>query len=224
MVVTAVQHQDILDYKVQQIYRGQTATVCLSKALLTADSNIDSLFATELLPDGGYTRVAIPIAESAGSYDSTTGELSLPQIIATFTASGHPVQWQSAFVLLSGSPYWGKSFTWADVNPAADTITLRAHELSNGDRLIITVEPTGVLPSGINSTTRYYVESVTPDTIKLHTTPQLNTRVDITDTGAGTFQARYANGRIAAIVVEDAPVTLLDGQSYTYQITLKEKR
>ena len=223
MVIKVSQHQDILDFKVQEVYRGRTAVVCLSTAFLTSDTSIESLFETELLPTNGYSRITNPIAADAGNYDSTTGELSLPQISAEFTTVSTLLQWQSAFVLLDGSPIASKSFTPANVDSVANTITLISHGLVSRDRLIITVDPTGILPSGIDSATRYYIETIDVDNIKLHASSALNNLIEIDNTGSGTFQARYANGRVAAIITESEPVALLKGQSYTYQITLKEK-
>lgn len=222
MPVTATQHADILDFKVERIYRGQTARICLSNTALTVNSTPEEVFASELLPQNGYARISQAIATDAGIYNSSTEELTLPILNATFTASGAALEWRSCFVLIGGSATASKSFTAASVDPAADRITLAAHGLANGDRILFTPEATSMLPGGIASSVRYYVEAVDLNTIRLHANLALSSLVDITNTGSGTMYLRYASGRIAAVVQEDAPVQRLDGQQYTYSINLKE--
>lgn len=224
MVATATQHFDLLNLKAERLYWGQTARVCLTDVALTFASQIETIFASELLPINGYGRISQDIASNAGIYNPTTLELSLPQVIATFTASGGPLQWRSAFVLLGGSPTASRNFQPSDVNPALDQITIAIHEFVNGDVLMFSPDPAGgILPAGISDTVRYYVEVVDANTILLHSIASLTALVDIGNTGSGTMTARHASGRIAAIVQEEAPIVLLDGQLHTYQITLKER-
>lgn len=222
MTVTTTAHKNLLDLKAEQIYRNKSVRVCLSTAALNANSSNEDIFASELLPVYGYSRINSTFGNDAGTYNAQSLSFALPQIQATFTANGGVVQWQSAFVLIGGSAIASKSFTEANVNPATDRIEMRQHGLTNGDRLVFTAETTGVLPGDINSTTRYYVGVIDSLTVELYTDAALTTKVDITSTGSGTMYARYASGAVAAVVQESAVVQLLDGQSYSYLINLKE--
>lgn len=222
MSLTTRAHKDLTDLKADLIYRNKTVQIGLSTAALTANSTISDIFSSELLGAFGYARVNSSFSTSDGTYNFSTLEFTLPTITATFTARSGIWQWQSAFVALGGAYNASRAFNSAAVNPTTDRIALALHNLTNGDRLLFTHEALGTLPGGCDSTTRYYVKAVDANTIELYTDAALIQRVDITDTGSGTMYARYASGTIAAVVQESAPVTLLDGQSYTYTITLKE--
>lgn len=103
MVATAAQHRNLLQRKAELLYQGQTAQVCLSNVALTSETTIDEILASELPQENGYARFLVTIPANAGSYDSTTKELSLPPLNATFIATGGFLQWQSAFVLINDS-------------------------------------------------------------------------------------------------------------------------
>ena len=63
-----------------------------------------------------------------------------------------------------------------------DVITSAAHGMSNGKKVVLTT--TGTLPTGLSTSTRYYVIEATTNTFELSVDPG-GTAVDITGTGSG---------------------------------------
>lgn len=129
---TTTQHADLINLKAELLYRGQTVELCLSTEPLSAAMSAADILASELPFSNGYARVPHTFGSGDGIYDSSTDELTMPTIEATFTASGGNLEWRSVFVTLGAS--------------------------------------------------------------------------------------------IIVVATEDAPVTLLDGQNYRYQLAIKEKR
>ncbi|MEH1780237.1 MAG: hypothetical protein V7L26_14165 [Nostoc sp.] len=200
------------------LFRGATAPdptkfrLCLANtATLTRSNLLADFLASELLPNNGYARASASIAD--GSYNTTNQRYELPTISATFSATGGALQFQTPFLMANSAALCSQSFTNANVNPTTDRITITAHGYANGDQLIFTADALATLPSGIVAGTIYTVSSVTTNDFQL-------TGVNITDTGSGTFRARNANGIIVAYAVESSPITLADGQGYSYQIPL----
>ncbi|HYW20250.1 MAG TPA: hypothetical protein VE956_13260 [Nodularia sp. (in: cyanobacteria)] len=181
-------------------------------ATLSRSSSLADFTANELLPTNGYARATASFGGD-GSYDSTDQRHELPTISASFTASGGALQFQTAFLIADSTAVASKSFTNANVNAVSDRITITAHGFVNGDKLVFTADSLATLPSGITTGTIYTVSSVTTNDFQL-------SGVDITDTGSGTFRARSANGIIVAYAVESSPITVPDGQGYSYQIPL----
>ncbi|WP_179072124.1 hypothetical protein [Nostoc sp. C057] len=181
-------------------------------ASLGRTSSLADFISNELLPNNNYAR-AVANFSSDGSYDTTDQRHELPTISASFSASGGSLQFQTAFLIADSSAASSKSFTSSDVNPTSDRITISAHSFVNGDKLVFTADSLAFLPGGITAGTVYTVSSVTTNDFQL-------TGVDITDTGSGTFRARSANGIIVAYAVETSPITVADGQGYSYQIPL----
>jgi hypothetical protein len=52
------------------------------------------------------------------------------------------------------------------------------------------------------------------------TTNSFGIGINITDTGSGNFRARSASGTVVALAVESAPITVPDGQVYSYQFPI----
>jgi hypothetical protein len=201
------------------LFRGGTPPdtskfrLCLANtATLSRSSSLADFIASELLPNNGYARATASFGDD-GSYDTTDQRHELPIISASFTASGGSLQFQTAFLIADSTAVASKSFTNSNVNPTSDRITITSHGFVNGDKLTFTADSLAALPGGIAAGTVYAVTSVTTNDFQL-------TGVDITDTGSGTFRARSANGIIVAYAVESSPITVPDGQGYSYQIPL----
>ena len=182
-------------------------TAALSRSRLLAD-----FLSYELLPTNGYARATANF-DSDGSYDTTDQRHELPTISASFSASGGSLQLQTAFFIADSSAISSKSFANSNVNPTSDRITITSHGFVNGDKLIFTADALAALPGGIVAGTIYTVANVTTNDFQL-------TGINITNTGSGTFRARSANGIIVAYAVESSPITVPDGQAYSYQIPL----
>ncbi|MBD2437369.1 hypothetical protein [Nostoc sp. FACHB-110] len=134
----------------------------------------------------------------------------MPTLAASFTASGGSLQFQTAFIIADSVATASKSFTNSNVNAVTNKIAIASHGFSNGDKLLFTADALATLPGGIVAGTVYTVANATTNDFEIG--------IDITDTGSGTFRARCANGSIVALFVEDNPITVADGQSYSYQI------
>lgn len=218
MSAIATQNLDLLQQKIRLLYRAKTARVCLSSQSLAFDSTPETAFSSELLPINGYQRIKSAIADTEPTKIGSS--LELPPIKASFTASGGSLTWQSVFVILGGSDISAKSFEADDVTPTADAIALTDHGLANGDRLMFSGD---ALPGGISGTIRYYVRVLSANSISLYTDAALTTLVNISSSGSGIMQARYASGIIAAIIAESPAIALEANQSYNYEVTLVER-
>lgn len=180
-------------------------------ATLGRTSPLADFIANELLPTNGYARASANFG-SDGSYDATDQRHELPSVSASFSATGGSLQFQTVFLIADSLAVSSKSFTNANVNTTSDRIAITAHVFVNGDKLVFTSDALATLPGGIAAGTVYTVSNVTTNDFQIG--------VNITDTGSGTFRARSANGIIVAYAVESSPITVPDGQGYSYQIPL----
>lgn len=187
-------------------------------ASLGRTNSLADFISNELLPINNYARATANFSGD-GSYDTTDQRHELPTISASFTASGGSLQFQTAFLIADSLAISSKSFTDANVNATSDRITITAHGFANGDKLVFTADALATLPGGIVAGTIYQVSSVTTNDFQLQPNGGDST-IDITNTGSGTFRARSANGIIVAYAVESSPITVPDGQGYSYQIPL----
>lgn len=204
------------------LFRGSTAPdatkfrLCLANtATLGRSSSLVDFITNEMLPINGYDRQSANFTD--GTYDTTDQRLELPTVNASFSASGGSLQFQTVFLMANAKAIASKSFTNSNVNATTDRITITSHGYSNGDKLVFTADALATLPGGISSGTIYQVASVTTNDFQLQPNGGGST-VDITDTGSGTFRARSANGTIVAYAVESSPVTVADGQGYSYNL------
>ncbi|MFK0731417.1 MAG: hypothetical protein ACFKPT_02590 [Gloeotrichia echinulata GP01] len=204
------------------LFRGSTPPnpvkfrLCLANtATLSRVSSLADFLANELLPANGYSRQLANFSD--GTYDTTDQRLELPIINASFSASGGSMQFQTAFLMADAASVASKSFTDANVNATSNSITITSHGFANGDKLIFTADALATLPGGITAGTIYQVSGVTTNNFQLQPSGGGST-IDITDTGSGTFRARSADGIIVAYAVESSPVTIADGQGYSYNI------
>lgn len=209
----------------QILYRGTTPPdsskfrLCLANtAALTRASSLADFVSSELVPSNGYSRASTNFGGD-GSYDTGDQRHEMPTVNASFTASGGALQFQTAFLMADAAATPSKSFTDTNVNATTDTITITSHGFSNGDRLVFTADALATLPSGISASTIYQVAAATTNTFTLQPNGGGST-INITDTGSGTFRARTANGIIVAYAIESTPITIPDGQGYSYQIPL----
>lgn len=208
----------------QILFRGSTppdATkfrLCLANtATLSRVNSLADFLANELLPGLGYNRQSANFSD--GAYNITNQRLELPTVNASFSASGGALQFQTAFLMANASSVASQSFTNANVNATTDRITITSHGFANGDNLVFTADALATLPSGIAAGTIYQASNVTTNDFQLQACGG-STIIDITDTGSGTFRARSANGIIVAYAVESSPITVADGQGYSYNIPL----
>jgi microcystin-dependent protein len=84
--------------------------------------------------------------------------------------------------LVGAAGFAAQTFSVTLATPAVFTKT--AHGLTNGARLRLST--TGALPTGLNTTTDYFVEIINADTFWLNTSVFLGTRVNTSGTQSGT--------------------------------------
>lgn len=207
------------------LYRGTTPPdaskfrLCLANtAALTRTSPVEDFISSELVVSNGYGRASANFSGD-GSYDTGDQRHEMPVVNASFAAVGGALQFQTVFLMADAVATPSKSFTNAEVNPTTDTITITNHGFSDGDKLVFTADTLATLPSGINASTIYQVAGATTNTFTLQLDGGGST-INITDTGSGTFRSRSANGIIVAYAIESNPITVPDGQGYSYQIPL----
>jgi hypothetical protein len=178
---------------------------------LTRASSIVDFVSAELLPSSGYNRSAFTISGD-GSFNVPNLRHEFPSVQCAFSAVGGSLQFQSVFLLANALATSSKVFSSTNVNPTTNKITITSHGFTNGDKLCFTPDNLAVLPGGIATGTLYTVANITVDTFEIG--------IDITDTGSGTFRARNATGSVVMLAVEPQPITILDGQTYNYQIPI----
>jgi hypothetical protein len=218
---------DWITQKAKILYRGATPPsstkfrlALANTATLTRASSLADFIANELLPTNGYARALIDFGGD-GIYDTTDQRHEMPVPSIGFTASGGSLQWQTVFLIADSVAVASKSFTNANVNPTTDRITITAHGFANGDKKMFTADSLAFLPGNLTTGTVYQVASATINDFQLQPSDGGST-VNITDTGSGTFRIRSADGIIVCFAVESSPITLTDGQGYSYRLPIIE--
>lgn len=134
------------------------------------------------------------------------------ELKVTFEPSG---QWQNLGVLwpypatLLGSLIAPESQAVTAIDTGTDALTVTAHGFTTEDDILVHMATGGTIPSGLSSSTRYYVRAVDVDTLTLHptaadATANTNT-VNITDSGTGTL---YVDRDYALVIHTFAGVKL----------------
>lgn len=222
MPTTTTPHLDFYNVKADSLYRNQVYRVCLASGSFNGDANIADIFASELPPINGYQRFSQTFSLNDGTV--TGGELVMPVIPSMFTATTGALTWVTMFVIRGGLSTAAFSFATSAVDVANNRLTITNHGMGNGHRVMLAAGSGGTLPGGTNATTMYWVQAVDTNTISLHTNAALTAVVDITSVGTGNNFLKSTTGNLAATTIETPPITLVQGQSYTYQIVIREQR
>jgi hypothetical protein len=98
-------------------------------------------------------------------------------------------------MLYTDSTVGTKTFTEANVNVTANTITVTAHGYTDDD-IVTLVKVSGTVPGNLLSSNSYFVQVVNANTIKLALLPQQpqSAAIDITSAGSGTFNLVFGAG------------------------------
>ena len=140
----------------------------------------------------GYLRQAY--APGAATYDATQSRAELNSVSATFSAGATGYSFTAAVLLSRASAVASKAITAIDTS--ANTLTVAGHGLAIGDKVILTLDPSGVTPGGITPGVIYFVQSVpSADLVTLSATNG-GTVIDLTSTGTLPLRLRYANGEV----------------------------
>lgn len=187
--------------------------VLLTNASSFADTaDMAAIVISEVVQEFGYARAQYN--PSSGSYDATQTRYEMPSVATTFTASGGAIQFDRAVLISDGSVIANKIFT---ADAATNRISVAAHSLINGDKVVPTADASGSLPGGLSSIV-YYSKSIDANTIELYTDSNLATLVDFTTNGSGKLRLRYANGNFE-VYQSYGSATLPDGGTQTINWT-----
>ena len=237
MAITTAMTQAELARVMATAYEGHAFTACLVNVTGTApatDAGVATWLQHELVTGvNGYARWHSG-ALSAGSYSASNTRYEQAALSAQFDASGgalvytHIVTMMDTYVPNTESPpfdgglHGSVTLSSTTVDVATDIVTSTAHNLADGQAVVLSIDSGGTMPTGLTAGTLYYVEEIDADTFTLHTTTPVaaGNIVDITATGSGTLRVRRAVGSIYKIVTESSSVTLSDGQTIGYTITL----
>jgi hypothetical protein len=208
-------------------YSGKTLTAALvyaSSAPATNDS-IAAWLQYELVEGvNGYARYPSS-SLGGGSYASGGARWEQSPIGVEFAAVGGNLTYTHV-VLLIDAPADGQAGSAitasSGVNTSTDVITATAHGLTTSDAVTITADAGGSVPGGLTAGVRYFVTSVSANTVTLHTASPATSgnKVDITSTGSGTLRLRKCQGSVYGVMTESNATTVVAGQSVTYQVTL----
>lgn len=156
----------------------------------TLDLTLEQAIASEVAEANGYVRASVaPSSAAAENATKTRVDRALPT--ATFTASASQYSY-SGYVLLPNAASAANKAATAD--NTTNRLTVTAHGITNGDRLMLTTDSGGSLPTGLSATTRYYGKSIDTDTLELYTDAGLTILATFTSDGS-SLRLRYANGK-----------------------------
>lgn len=227
MAVTSAITQAELGRIMTAAYSGKVLTAVLINAA-SAPSLNDSIAAWVRyeLTEGtnGYARFQ-SAALTGGSYDAVDGRYEQDAVDVEFSASGGSLTYSHVLLLLDAAAdgQAGASITASSgVNTSTDTLTVTGHGLSDNTAVTVTADTGGSLPGGLTAGTLYYVDSTGTDTVTLHTATPVGAgnKVDLTSTGSGTLRLRKCAGSVYGVLTESSAVTIADGQTIAYTVTL----
>lgn len=157
---------------------------------LAATSNGSAIDLTGLGSGSHYLRMG-------GGFNATNKRYEAAYDEARFAAVTNDLTYQGVFIAYNAAATSSNIITSIDTTTDAVTTTT-AHNLTTGDRVLITADTGGTQPGGTNAATAYWVRVTSTTTVTLHTSAAnaiANTgRVDITTTGSGTLRLRNAVG------------------------------
>ena len=178
----------------------------------------------ELNPNYGYFRQPF-LYEDTGTYNTSAERHEMPDITVEFTASGGVLQFQTAFLMADGHPTSAWDSTEVTFNATTNRIIIPSHGLNYDDTVMFTRDDNSILPYPLEFNRRYFVAGATEDDFWLREELGLGT-VDLQPSSANSaeqFLMRTIPKLIVALVVEDAPIQILDGTTHSYRIPIYER-
>lgn len=189
------------------LYMVSSGTVTFHNSILTQDGRSDTtqpviiMTRGNLLIKGGRIaktwHVDVTPANNAGSSNfppevrfesvQTNGHFA-DFVTLNAPAGGASNYGDRAKFNAEGCASWGggaktDTFVDANVNTGTDRITLTAHDLVSSESCTLTT--TGTLPTGLATSTTYYIKVIDANTIELYSNATLATIVDITAASGG---------------------------------------
>jgi hypothetical protein len=164
----------------------------------------------------GYARVAF--SPAAGSYNGAKTRFEFPATTLSFTASGGAIQFDTIYFIGGGKSYSNRAVS--NINTGSNRLEFAAaHPFSNGDKVTVTADAGGTVPtallSGGNPTTLFVVGSsnANPYYIQLAATSG-GSAITFTG-GANTIRVRSVDG-VPGFYATIGSTTIADGQTYNF--------
>lgn len=191
--------------------------ILCSEAIWTAEASMSDVLLTEINNESGYSRYHYTVAEVDITYDTTKKTATVPTRNWDLTASGASIQWDGIAMIANAHP--NAPTLLESVDPATDTLALTGHGLTNGDRVMLTADAGGTLPTGLDSTVLYYAINTSANTLQVSPS-EGGSPMAFSDLGAGDLRLRYGSGELVAGFRADSIKTIPDGATHTLQWNL----
>jgi hypothetical protein len=209
-------------YASNLIYKNHPVVwiLCNGSAAWSRDATMAQVIATEQVGVGGYTRqTATP---TTINFNALTRQALTEQLNESFAASGANIPWDAAVLLQDAATQTGQLISAVDV--AGNELTANsAHNLTNLDPVMVTVDSGGSAIGGTDETSIYTAVVTGASTFKLSSTTDGSTIVDLTNAGSvGTIatRLRYAKGRLMTCFKPDSPQVITNGGSQPIPVQL----
>lgn len=178
-----------------------------------------TVLGTEIKQEFGYLRTAFSLDANAVAYDAVDKRIETPEFEFTLSPVGNFIQF-NAFCLMSGaSANANKPIT--AVTLGTSRFTCVGHGLAEGEEVLITQDPGGEMPGGIDQGTIYYAKNVATDTFQVAATSG-GAAITFSTAGSHPLTLRYAKGSLVAGYRNDLTVTVDDGGSQRFTLRLLE--
>jgi hypothetical protein len=194
-------------------WQGPSRLILCNTSIWSADPTSEEIFGSEIAQVNGYSRQTnTPVGDA--TYNPTTKEAEITMASASITASGGNITYSGYAILRSGSVATANKT--ATATNASDQITVTAHGLTAGDRVMLTADTGGTLPAGIEALTFYYASIVNTNTIQLYEEEALTTLRTFSTDGSGTLRLRYCQGEDGPRKNLGSDRTIADGNSHDF--------
>lgn len=214
-----------IEYSVELLYGNDGSVAAPNKnnfyglicnGSITDTSLKAAVIASEITSDS-YARFNATIGADS-SYDATNKRFAMP-VINWNAQFNEAIQFNCAVIVSGAKNIASKPVSATPGTPTVFTTT-DPHQLTQGEEIMITADLSGALPSGLDSSTIYYVSSVISSTLfRICTNPLQPSEVALTSSGTN-LRLRYAKGRLVGFRLEDAVENVLANQPVSWSFGL----
>lgn len=190
--------------------------ILTNSSSFTDSSSLLSVISQEVSETNGYSRPTYN--PSTGSYDSGQTRYEMPTTTISFTASGGSIQFDRIAFIGTSKSYANRAVS--NINTGSSRLEFAAaHPFSNGDKVTVTADAGGTVPSALlsggNPTTLYVVGSsnANPYYIQLASTVG-GSAISFTG-GTNTIRVRSIDG-VMGFYCTIGSTTIADGQTYNF--------
>ena len=197
-------------------YEGKDAIVLLCSLGAEGFDENSLLSDWRSIEVGGFGYAPVANTLQTGAYDAVDGEHELPFFDSTYTAVGGPITWNTAIVYIDDPVLQSETVTATDIsfNTATDKIVRTAGDFTVDYTAGEYVSVTG---SANSNDGVYEITNVT--TLELTIDATFNPLANNESAGASVTLTR-ALIYPYTVITETPSLTLADGQTHTYRITL----